>query len=128
MRKETAGRIFLGGHSYGGRQASILAAKEHGLVEGLLLLSYPLHPPERPDQLRTAHFPGIQNPALFAHGTRDGFGSIAEMEAALKPVPAPTELLTVSGAGHELMTNRTRDELSARLVGAFLSFVDDGTA
>jgi predicted alpha/beta-hydrolase family hydrolase len=106
----------------------MLAAKEPGLVEGLLLLSYPLHPPERPDQLRTAHFPSLQIPALFAHGTRDGFGSIAEMEAALKLVPARTELLTVPGAGHELMSNRTRDDLSVRLVGTFWSFVNDGAA
>ena len=92
-------------------------------MEGLLLLSYPLHPPQRPDELRTAHFPGIQIPALFAHGTRDGFGSIAEMEAALKLVPARTELLTVSGAGHELIAKGKPDELSMRLVRAFCSFV-----
>jgi predicted alpha/beta-hydrolase family hydrolase len=105
-----------------------VCAREAGLVEGLLLLSYPLHPPQRPDILRTAHFPGIQIPALFAHGTRDGFGSIAEMEAALKLVPARTELLTVSDAGHELITNRTRDELPPRLVRAFCSFVSNGVA
>src|SRR5260370_26572825 len=55
-RGRTSGRVFLGGHSYGGRQASMLAASEPGLVNGLLLLSYPLHPPRRPDELRTAHF------------------------------------------------------------------------
>src|SRR3984885_697811 len=56
MRQVTKGKIFLGGHSYGGRQASILAANEPGLVERLLLLSYPLHPPKRPAELRTKHF------------------------------------------------------------------------
>jgi pimeloyl-ACP methyl ester carboxylesterase len=50
MRRESPGRIFLGGHSYGGRQASMLAAAAPGLVERLLLLSYPLHPPKRGDQ------------------------------------------------------------------------------
>ncbi len=122
MRQHSAGRIFLGGHSYGGRQASMLAANEPGLVERLLLLSYPLHPPKRPEELRTKHFPGLQTPALFIHGTRDGFGSTAEMEAALKLIPARTELLPISDAGHELMTSRNRDELPQKVVQRFLSF------
>jgi predicted alpha/beta-hydrolase family hydrolase len=125
MRRETAGRIYLGGHSYGGRQASILASTKPGAEEGLLLLSYPLHPPQRPDELRTAHFPGIRTPAMFVHGTRDGFASIAEMEAALKLVPARTALLPVFGVGHELITYRKRDELPQRMVLAFLSFINN---
>src|SRR5277367_2822369 len=55
LRKTVAGRIFLGGHSYGGRQATMLCAAEPDLVPGLLLLSYPLHPPRKPEQLRTQH-------------------------------------------------------------------------
>jgi predicted alpha/beta-hydrolase family hydrolase len=106
----------------------MLAATDPGQVEGLLLLSYPLHPPQRPEEWRTGHFPGIQTPTLFVHGTRDGFGSIAEMEAARKLAPARTELLPVPGAGHELITSRKRDELPKRLVQAFLSFVSDGVA
>jgi uncharacterized protein len=102
MRKLVAERIFLGGHSYGGRQATMLCADRPGLVAGLLLLSYPLHPPRKPEQLRTQHLPRLETPALFAHGTRDPFGSIAEMEAALKLVPAKTRLLTIEGAGHDL--------------------------
>jgi uncharacterized protein len=125
MRRQIPGRIFLGGHSYGGRQASMLAATEPGLVEALLLLSYPLHPPQRPAELRTAHFPHLQTPALFVHGTRDGFGSISEMEAALKLIPARTELLPITGAGHELMTKRNREELSQSVAKAFQSFAID---
>src|SRR5271163_1166696 len=68
MRRQTSGRVFLGGHSYGGRLASMLAASEPGLVDRLLLLSYPLHPPQRPTELRTRHFPGLQTPAMFVHG------------------------------------------------------------
>ena len=124
MRHHTAGKIFLGGHSYGGRQASMLAASEPGLVERLLLLSYPLHPPKRPAELRTKHFPDLQTPALFVHGTRDGFGSIAEMEAALKLIPAHTELLMISDAGHELMTNKNRNELPRLLVQKFPAVFD----
>jgi uncharacterized protein len=121
MQRQTSGRIFLGGHSYGGRQASMLAADEPGLVDRLLLLSYPLHPPQKPTELRTAHFPRLQIPALFVHGTRDGFGSIDEMTAALKIIPAPTELLPVSGAGHELLTRQNRDQLPKTVVETFQS-------
>lgn len=122
MRRETSGRIFLGGHSYGGRQASMLAAATPGLVERLLLLSYPLHPPKRLDQMRTGHFPSLETPALFVSGERDGFGTKAEMEAALRLIPARTELLMVAGAGHELMTVRNRVELAERVVKAFSKF------
>ena len=122
MRRETSGRIFLGGHSYGGRQASMLAAATPGLVERLLLLSYPLHPPKRPDQMRTGHFPSLETPALFVSGERDGFGTKAEMVAALRLIPARTELLMVAGAGHELMTARNRSDLTEQVVNEFLAF------
>lgn len=124
MRRMTAGRVYLGGHSYGGRQASMLAASEPGLVERLLLLSYPLHPPRRPDELRTAHFPRLNTPALFVHGACDGFGTLAEMEEALKLITARSELLPMPAAGHELLTKRNRDELPRRCVEKFRSFAD----
>ena len=73
------GKIFLGGHSYGGRQATMLCAEEPDLVSGLLLLSYPLHPPGKPEQLRTQHLPNLRTPCLFVHGARDPFGSIEEI-------------------------------------------------
>jgi predicted alpha/beta-hydrolase family hydrolase len=124
MRRHTKGRIFLGGHSYGGRQASMLAASAPEIVEGLLLLSYPLHPPRRREELRTAHFPRLETPALFVHGSRDGFGSIAELEEARKLIPARTELLPIPSAGHELMTKQNRDDLPPFCVERFLAFVD----
>ncbi len=102
MRKLGSGRTFLGGHSYGGRQSSMLSAAEPDLVTGLLLLSYPLHPPRKPDQLRTQHLPNLRTPSLFVHGTRDPFGSIEEVERALQLTPARKELLKVEGAGHDL--------------------------
>jgi predicted alpha/beta-hydrolase family hydrolase len=123
MRSEANGRIFLGGHSYGGRQASMLAAAEPGLVEALLLLSYPLHPPQRPDQLRTTHFPELHTPALFVHGTCDGFGSIAEMETATRLIPAQMELLAIPGAGHGLLTSRNRADLPLLVVDTFHKLV-----
>lgn len=105
-RARGAKRMFLGGHSYGGRQATMLAAEEPELVEGLLLLSYPLHPPRKAEQKRTQHFARLRTPALFVHGTRDPFGSIEEMRAALASIAGRTELIAIEGAGHELMARR----------------------
>ena len=122
LRPHTSGRMFLGGHSYGGRQSSMLCAADPGLVDCLLLLSYPLHPPKRPAELRTAHFPALKTPVLFVSGTRDGFGTIDELAAALKLIPARTELLPIPSAGHELMTTKNRDELPTQVVAAFQSF------
>jgi uncharacterized protein len=102
LRESSGGRVFLGGHSYGGRQATMLAAEEPELASGLLLLSYPLHPPRKPEQNRDAHFPKMQTPALFVHGSRDPFGSPEEMEQALKLIPARTHLVIREGAGHDL--------------------------
>jgi hypothetical protein len=97
-----SGRLFLGGHSYGGRQSSMLCAEEPTLVSGLLLLSYPLHPPRKPEQQRTQHLPDLHTPALFVSGTRDPFGTIDELKQALKMIPAKTKLIAVEGAGHDL--------------------------
>lgn len=100
----------------------MLASSEPSLVEGLLLLSYPLHPPQRPGELRTAHFPHLQTPALFVSGSRDGFGTVAELEAALKLIATRTELLIVASAGHELMTKRNRDQLPQSVLDNFSAF------
>jgi uncharacterized protein len=102
LRKMISGRLFLGGHSYGGRQSSMLCAEKPDVVTALLLLSYPLHPPRKPEQQRTQHLPDLRTPTPFVQGTRDPFGTIAEMERALKMIPAKTKLLTVEGAGHDL--------------------------
>jgi len=130
IRKMMSGRLFLGGHSYGGRQASMLAAEDESAADGLLLLSYPLHPPQRPEQLRTAHLPKLTNPALFIHGTRDPFGSPAEMESALKLISAPTSLVMIEGAAHELGTNRGKQkgnqEVAERVWQAFRTFFGFG--
>ena len=102
LRKNVTGQIFLGGHSYGGRQATMLCAAEPDLVSGLLLLSYPLHPPRKPEQLRIQHLPNLRTPSLFVHGTRDPFGSVEEMTNALQLILAKTELMKVEGGGHDL--------------------------
>jgi uncharacterized protein len=106
MREPVTGRMVLAGLSYGGRQASMLAAEEPQLVEALVLLSYPLHPPGKPAQMRTGHFPQLRSRALFVHGSKDPFGSTAEMEAALKIITVPHELMVIEGAGHDLRRGR----------------------
>ena len=123
MRKLASGRMFIGGQSYGGRQASMLIAEEK-LADGLLLLSYPLHAPSRPDQLRTQHLPQIHVPTLFVHGTRDPFGSIEEIETARKLISAKTLLLPVEGAGHDLgfKGKATREQLPAAVIESFQQF------
>jgi len=129
MRKLLPGRLFLGGQSYGGRQASMLVAEqpvneEKQLADGMLLLSYPLHPPSRPDQPRTQHLPKIEVPVMFVHGTHDPFGTIDEIESARKLISARNLLLPVEGAGHDLgfKGKKKREELPAAVLAAFQTF------
>jgi predicted alpha/beta-hydrolase family hydrolase len=106
LRSIAPGTIILGGQSYGGRQATLLVADEPELVQALLLFSYPLHPPGKPERLRTEHFPRLRAPALFVHGTADPFGSIAELRAAVALIPAPTQIMPIEHAGHDLRRGR----------------------
>jgi predicted alpha/beta-hydrolase family hydrolase len=91
------------------------------LVAGLLLLSYPLHPPRKPEQLRIQHLPTLRTSALFVHGTRDPFGSVDEMTKALELIPAKNELMKVEGAGHDLgfKGRASAIELPASIVARF---------
>ena len=133
VKQIASGKAFLGGHSYGGRQSSMLCAElaeEAGEkapkdVAGLLLLSYPLHPPRKPEQLRTQHFFHLHTPALFVQGTRDPFGTIAEVEQSLKLIPAKTKLMAVEGVGHDLgfKGKAGRDELTAKVLAEFQRFL-----
>lgn len=129
LQSQLRGSVFLGGHSYGGRQASMLCAEPADgqalPVGALLLLSYPLHPPKKPDQLRTQHFFNLRTPALFVEGTHDPFGTVEELQAAIKLIPAKTELLTVEGAGHDLgfKGKAKREELPALTLAAMQQLV-----
>ena len=119
IREKHPDQVWLGGHSYGGRQASMLAAEVPGLADRLLLLSYPLHAPGKPGQLRTAHFPNLNTPALFVHGSRDTFATSDELTSAVALIPAPVQLLEIEGAGHDL--GRNHAALAARIASAFLT-------
>jgi hypothetical protein len=102
LGKLSSGRVYAGGHSYGGRQSAMAAAERPEMAAGLLLLSYPLHPPQKPEQKRTSYFPDLRTPALFVHGTKDAFGSVEELREAMALIPARTDLLVVERAGHDL--------------------------
>ena len=118
-------RLLLGGRSMGGRMASMAVAE--GLSAwGLLLLSYPLHPPGRPDRARTAHLPALDLPTLFVSGARDPFGSVAELEAAVAAVPGPVTVHWVEGAGHEL--GRSDPEVVAAVTAWLDGARPDGVA
>ncbi|MFE3292173.1 alpha/beta fold hydrolase [Rhodococcus sp. NPDC059234] len=107
VREIFTGPMILGGHSYGGRQSSMLAAETPEVCDGLLLFSYPLHPPGTPEKARTAHLPDLRGRCVFVHGTRDPFGSPDEMRAALELVTAPTRLILIEGKGHDLAPDRS---------------------
>lgn len=121
VRAQFSGRVFMGGHSYGGRMASMLLAMQPAVAEALLLLSYPLHPPKKPQQMRTQHFPELRTPTLFVQGTKDEFATIDEIEAARKLVAGKNEFLVIEGAGHSL-----GPKFAERIVDAFVGFVSRG--
>lgn len=99
-RRDGASKLVLGGRSMGGRMCSMAVAD--GLAaDGLVLLSYPLHPPREPDRLRTGHFGAIEVPCLFVSGTRDPFGTPAELTEAAAAIPAPVRLEWLDGERHD---------------------------
>jgi uncharacterized protein len=126
IRKIAQRRVFIGGQSYGGRQASMLLVEDK-IADGLLLLPYPLHPPGHPEMPRIEHLPKLQVPTLFVHGTRDPFGTIEEIESARKLIPTSTELLAVESAGHDLgfKGKAKREELPAAVVAKFHEFFNE---
>jgi predicted alpha/beta-hydrolase family hydrolase len=127
LRTKAAGRLFLGGHSYGGRQASMLLAEQPTLAHALLLQSYPLHPPGRPAALRTAHLPQLQVPTLFVHGITDPFATPAELESARALIPGRTHVLSIK-AGHDLGWSKRRasSELPEQIASALLDLAGRG--
>jgi predicted alpha/beta-hydrolase family hydrolase len=96
------GPLIAGGHSYGGRQTSMVVAADEAQVDVLTLFSYPVHPPGKPERPRTDHLPGITVPTVFTHGTSDPFGTPAEVRDAAAMITAPTEIVEIAGARHDL--------------------------
>ncbi len=107
------GRLFVGGKSMGGRIASQVAARPGALgdVAGVVLLGYPLHPPGKPETLRTAHLPRVRVPMLFVQGSRDAFGTSEELAPIVKSLESGspgTRLFVVEGADHSLSAKKSR--------------------
>ncbi|WP_369831971.1 alpha/beta family hydrolase, partial [Mycobacterium sp. E796] len=98
----SGGPLVAGGHSYGGRQTSMVVAEGDVPVDVLTLFSYPVHPPGKPERARTEHLPDIRVPTVFTHGTSDPFGTPDELRAAAALITAPTEVVEITGARHDL--------------------------
>jgi predicted alpha/beta-hydrolase family hydrolase len=96
------GPLIAGGHSYGGRQTSMVVAAKEAQVDVLTLFSYPVHPPGKPERARTEHLPDIAVPTVFTHGTSDPFGTVDEVGTAAALIPAPTQIVEIAGARHDL--------------------------
>jgi uncharacterized protein len=94
-------RLVLGGRSMGGRICS-MAAVEGVDASGVVLISYPLHPPGRPEKLRVEHFAALDRPCLFVSGTRDAFGTPEELEKATAAIPGPVTHRWIEGKDHAL--------------------------
>jgi len=98
-------RLVIGGKSMGGRIASQVLAQLPGTpqwarVSGLVLLGYPLHPPGKPDQLRTAHLPNLRVPVLLVQGTRDAFGTREEVVPVFQALPARVDMELIEQGDH----------------------------
>jgi predicted alpha/beta-hydrolase family hydrolase len=102
VRDAVNGPVIAGGHSYGGRLTSMAVADGGLEVDVLTLFSYPLHPPGKPERARTEHLPRITAPTVFTHGTADPFGRIDELRPAADLIAAPTAIVEVAGARHDL--------------------------
>ncbi|MYR05074.1 alpha/beta fold hydrolase [Gordonia sp. SID5947] len=106
LREESEGPLIVGGHSYGGRQASMAVAENPGFADGLLLSSYPLHPPGKPERLRTEHLPSIEVPTVIIHGSTDPFATPDELATAVALIPAPVRVVEIEKVGHNLNPDR----------------------
>ncbi len=96
------GPLIAGGHSYGGRMTSMVVAAKDANVDVLTLFSYPVHPPGKPERARTEHLADIAVPTVFTHGTSDPFGSPDEVRGAAALITAPTQIVEIAGARHDL--------------------------
>jgi predicted alpha/beta-hydrolase family hydrolase len=105
-RTLASNRLFIGGKSMGGRMASHVASRwdepagPGGALAGLIFFGYPLHPPGKPQQLRSAHLPLVQAPMLFIQGSRDAFGTADELQPLLATLPAKATLHVIAGGDH----------------------------
>jgi predicted alpha/beta-hydrolase family hydrolase len=123
-----ARRLAIGGKSMGGRIASQVAATEGesngGGIAGLVFLGYPLHPPGRPEKLRSAHLPKIRAPMLFVQGSRDTFGTPEELRPILTTLNAPAELCMIEDGDHSFKARKTAPLSQAAVFDFILDTVE----
>lgn len=122
VRALVDGPVIAGGHSYGGRLTSMAVADDGLALDVLTLFSYPLHPPGKPERVRTEHLPRITVPTVFTHGTSDPFGTIDEIRPAAALVAAATEIVEITGARHDLGSKKV--DVPAVAVNAALRLLD----
>ncbi|TWS19097.1 alpha/beta fold hydrolase [Tsukamurella asaccharolytica] len=122
---ELDGPVLWGGHSYGGRMASMAVAEGPERPDGLVLLSYPLHPPGRPEKARTAHLPEIAVPTVLVHGKRDPFASPEELAEAAALIAGPTTIVEVAAA-HDLAP--AKSGAPAKAADAVIALLDQANA
>jgi predicted alpha/beta-hydrolase family hydrolase len=115
--------LAIGGKSMGGRIASQVAAAGIGDLAGLVFLGYPLHPPGRPDRLRTAHLPNIKAPMLFVQGSRDAFGTPAELRAIMTRLEPSPALYVVEGGDHSFKVPKRSDVIQEDVHSAIQDYV-----
>jgi predicted alpha/beta-hydrolase family hydrolase len=115
LARKPRAKLVIGGKSMGGRIASQVAAADGGGIAGLVLLGYPLHPPGQPEKLRTKHLAGITTPMLFVQGSRDSFGTPAELKPHIGQLNADVDLYVVEGGDHSFKvpkgTGRSQDQV-----------------
>ncbi len=117
------GRLVIGGKSMGGRIASQVAASDAQDIAGLVLLGYPLHPPGKPEKLRTRHLGSITAPMLFVQGSRDSFGTPEELRPFIDELSAPAELCVVEGGDHSFKVPKRAALLQEQVYDAVLDHI-----
>jgi predicted alpha/beta-hydrolase family hydrolase len=123
-RQEGAQRLVIGGKSMGGRIASQIAAGPTGVVvDGLVFLGYPLHPPGRPDRIRDAHLTDVKAPMLFVEGTRDPFCPLPTLEGVLQKVRSPYDLVVIEDGDHSFKVRKSSGRSSTEALEELIESV-----
>ena len=117
--------VFIGGKSMGGRIATQVASRAPDGIAGIVCLGYPLHPPGKPDQARTAHLPAITAPTLIVQGERDAFGTPAELEPVIRTMKAAATLHRVTGGDHSLkVSGRKQPDVYVEVLDVISRWID----
>ena len=112
----------------GGRIASQVAASQPEDIDGLVFLGYPLHPPGRPDKLRSEHLPKIKAPMLFVQGSRDAFGTKQEIETIIRKLKLPAAHYSIEGGDHSLKVPKSlgpQEQIYHEAMDAIVKWIEE---